>query len=218
MSKKISEIIIELNDKTDKILQNLVNQDLLLKTIVKRLNSISLLLNNDKISNNISNEISQLTEEIKSIPSILTTSTHTYVDEKSNEIEVKETIQTDPNLIRVPGMKEGIFLHKDTGIVHKKTIRGHQYAVPVQQKLLYSDGTPITMANVELLSEETGSLVSVKKLKTNATGKWTTNIQPGSYVVKVFKNKNHNREEVRHLADIVVPEDKSGTQLQDLII
>ena len=65
--------------------------------------------------------------------------------------------------------------------------------VAVQQQIVYNDGKSICLASVEIFDSNNKS---IKKLKTNAMGKWMAVLMPGNYTVKVTKSGNNNKHRV----------------------
>jgi len=85
--------------------------------------------------------------------------------------------------------------------------------VPVQQKLLYSDGRAISTAKVEVFDSSSNL---VKSLKTNATGKWTNALPPGKYTIQVSKKGTSTKNAVEVQAEITIPNSTEPVQLKPL--
>lgn len=206
--RKATDVLLSIEQTVGEILEHLRNQDMLLKNIANRIGK----------NNSIQQPLPQKEEPI----------VFKNADEPTSNSSVK----------KLPGLKNGVFVNanqvggvaqtdftkelnqlngkrKDSKQIVPNKINQH-IVVPVQQKVTFADGKPITMAFVELFVNDNGNLVSYKKLKTNATGKWTLNLPAGEYVVKVFKNRNFNNEEVRIETAIVVPQSNESVQLETI--
>lgn len=83
--------------------------------------------------------------------------------------------------------------------------------VPVQQKLLYPDGRAISTAKVEVFDDKSNL---VKTLKTNATGKWTNALPPGNYTIQVSKKGTSTKNAVEAQVEITVPTSSEPVQLK----
>lgn len=206
--RKASDVLLSIEQTVSEILEHLRNQDMLLKNIANRINK-----------NNANQQpIPQKEEQV--------------IFKDADEPKINSSVK------KLPGLKEGVFVNanqvggvaqtdftkelnqlngkrKENKPIVSNKINQH-VVVPVQQKVTFADGKPITMASVELLINDNGNLVSYKKIKTNATGKWTLNLPAGEYVVKVFKNRNFNNEEVRIETAIVVPQSNESVQLETI--
>lgn len=214
-----TEVILEIESKVNKILSYITTQDFMLKNIANRISKLEKAIASPEFKDIKKEEASKVEP-------------NTNKDEEFPDFEKQP--QVNSSVTKMPGLKEGIFVNKDQVNVNrnassasiesqiadmnKKTTRKNQHAtVPVQQRVTYVDGTPIAMASVELLINNNGVLESFKKLKTNATGKWTNAIPSGEYLIKVFKSKNFNKNEVRIEMAINVPDNGSSVQLNDLV-
>jgi len=200
--RKASDVLLSIEQTLNEILSHLRNQDMLLKNIANR----------------IKNNPQPQKEEA--------------LFKDADELKINSSVK------KLPGLKDGVFvsanqvggvaqtdftkelnqlngkIKENKSIVPNKV--NQHIVVPVQQKVIFADGKPITMASVELLVNDNGNLVSYKKIKTNATGKWTLNLPAGEYVVKVFKNRNFNNEEVRIETAIIVPQSNDPVQLETI--
>lgn len=76
----------------------------------------------------------------------------------------------------------------------------------VQQRVLYPDGKSVQSAKVEIFVLENGQTpVLVENKKTNAAGKWSGQLPPGTYAVKVFKKGTSKRPTVEAQELVTVP-------------
>lgn len=88
---------------------------------------------------------------------------------------------------------------------------GSARKTPVQQKILYSDGTVLALASVSILNT---NKELVKQVKTSMAGKWSAALLPGVYEVRINKDKKTNRSEVRFTYNITVNESALTLELE----
>lgn len=71
----------------------------------------------------------------------------------------------------------------------------------VQEKLTYGDGKVIILAQVEIF-DLSGNLVD--KRKTNNTGKWTSSLMPGKYLIRIAKQRTSTKAQATGQYEILV--------------
>lgn len=88
--------------------------------------------------------------------------------------------------------------------------------VSVSQQVLYSDNSPMYLAHVEIFTLN-GTLV--KKIRTNANGKWAAPLNPGEYSIRVFKRLDDGaiKKPVEFTYEIEIPSSKEKIMLESLI-
>lgn len=79
--------------------------------------------------------------------------------------------------------------------------------LPVCQKLIYHTGAPIRLCNVEIFNSKGSRL---KKIRTNSSGKWNSNLFPGAYKIRIYKSAVDKYAQIDDTYDIMIPSDKSG--------
>lgn len=84
-----------------------------------------------------------------------------------------------------------------------------QNAIPVQQRVVDKNGKSIFLAEVEIIDTNTGN--SLPKTKTNGTGKWSTALPVGNYKVFIRKRESSTQPKIEVAQDIQV--DGSSNQL-----
>lgn len=80
--------------------------------------------------------------------------------------------------------------------------------LPVVQKLIYHTGAPIRLCNVEILDHKG---VKLKKIRTNHVGKWTSNLFPGVYSVKIYRSAVDKYSQIDDTYNITIPPNQSGS-------
>lgn len=91
-----------------------------------------------------------------------------------------------------------------------------QNSIPVQQRIVDKGGKSVFLADVEVVSHETGEMVS--KTRTNGTGKWQAVLGIGGYRVTIRKRESLTKEKVEVAQDIQVDGSESPLELQVMII
>jgi hypothetical protein len=154
--------------------------------------------NQDLLAKTLNNKISQLEKRLE------------------NQPVTKPVPASVPIQKQMPGLKPGIQL-KETGPNKNQLVKSigtnpeqlHK-SVPVQQMVLFPNGTGVAMAHVEIFS---GSSL-VKNLKTNTVGKWTNALSPGPYTIHVFKKATNTSQAIESTKDIEVPDSAEPVQLE----
>jgi hypothetical protein len=194
--RKASDIIVELEAKIDTLSRHIQNID----------NNIKLILNRLSQNNTIktpslppdSNEISGVKKS--NLPEIYPNVVAGYYG--SEEIK-SDNIQP---IKKVEEEKDFDFPQVETE--NSTTTPGRKVAV--QQRITYSDGKNICLANVEI---KNASGVSIKKLRTNAMGKWIAVLEPGNYIVSVLKSANKTNPDVELSNSVVIQESDRPIEL-----
>lgn len=200
MTRKATDVLIELEQAVNKLLALSSNQDLLLKNINNRISSLEKTLQK-------STQIVKSTEVVK--PAEVVPPKRTMpglkpgisIDSLQQQAQQAQPIQTieDEDDIEID--------HKPSGQrrINRYSAGEKNKTVPVQQRVLYQDGKNVCLANVEIFQDDK----LVKSLKTNASGKWTYALNPGKYTVAVGKRATSNKSEVDMKFDIeITPADK----------
>jgi hypothetical protein len=174
--KKTTDLLIEMDQKLDKILGIIANQDLLLKTL--------------------NNKFSKLNK-----PTTITTNTTENPTISNYQREFSDSVSDDE------------FVQINTDHFDAEIQKSNGKKVAVQQRIVYSDGKNICLANVQITG---GTLKAPKKLKTNSMGKWLAALEPGEYVVSVNKSGNKNKQNIAISMNITIPESDKPIELPQL--
>ncbi len=193
--RKATDILLSIEQKVQLILGHNKNQDLLMKTLLNRLQALEEQTPAPSIVENVDPKTKQQLPGLKPgvrIGSQITRETTEVPEEKIDTIELESKPTGQRRDLRyVPSNYDG-------------------KPIPVQQKLLYEDGRAIVTAQVEILSN--GNLV--KSLKTNATGKWTNTLNPGTYTVRFSKKATSTQKAVEAETTIDIPVSQEPVQLK----
>jgi len=185
--KKATDILVEINQKVDKLLGMVANHDLLLKTLNNKLNKTN------------------IPTENLNIP---------QVPLKTNIPGLKPGVVLGPNgLEQKEIVSDDEFVQVNTDHLDAEIQKSNGKKVAVQQRVTYADGSNICLANVEITGN---NLKAPKKLKTNAMGKWLIALEPGQYVVAITKSANKNKQGIAISMNITIPESDKPVELPQL--
>lgn len=82
--------------------------------------------------------------------------------------------------------------------------------VAVQQRVLYADGKNICLASVEIKDVKG---ITIKKMRTNAMGKWISSLDPGQYFVQIRKAATKSNPDVEMNFPISIQESDRPIEL-----
>ncbi len=116
-------------------------------------------------------------------------------DEQPGQIEVATEIVGQRRDLRYP----------DQPVQERKT--------PIQQRILYKDGKPVTLAKIEVL-DAAGHVIWGGK--TNNMGKWNQLLVPGTYTINVLRKGTATKPPVEISYTIDVPKSIQPVQLPDV--
>jgi hypothetical protein len=88
--------------------------------------------------------------------------------------------------------------------------------IPVMQRIVDKNGKSVFLADVEIIQSE--NMQTVVKTRTNGAGKWMQSLPIGTYRVFVRKRESLNKEKLEIVQDIQVDGSKSPLELQTMII
>lgn len=179
--RKATDILLDLEGKIDKILAYVATIDLNYKLLLNRIGSFP----QDPLPTNTTNKAVLLQEENKI----------------NKQVQEQEVIFTDVDQDSV-----------DDKSNKKRTSRATTDGklVPVQQRIIYPDGSNVCVAKVEI--KDTDNKI-VKQMRTNNVGKWILSLQPGTYNVSIAKMRSTNKPEVDINYNITVPDSDAVVEL-----
>lgn len=96
-----------------------------------------------------------------------------YAGEKQFETEQKEVSNFRPAL------------PKPEVVENQQPIQQDKGTITVTQRVVNGEGKSLFLADVAIVDNITGK--QMRKLKTNASGSWTTTLNPSSYLIKIKK-------------------------------
>ena len=209
MTRKVSDIVVDLEKDVKDIKTLLSNNKFLYEVLLGKINAISKHLLSNKEDNVEFIEVKN-TSVKSNTPDIITgIDNNVNSDNKINHvIEQRKTI---------PGLKSDVIL-KDNKLIHERAIPESAKAsankfTPTQQKILYPDGTAVSNANVEIKLNDNICF----KTKTNTAGKWTYGLNPGIYSLRIYKKGNGKKPEVNINTTINILESKKPHILNNIV-
>ncbi len=206
-TRKATDVLISIESKLEALLNYHKSQDLNLKILSNKLNSLTEAL--PKALENIK-------EKPPSPKFIVEMADSPHVEKISSEKNLQ--IETSPTGIRRTSrdFQEDNFTDYDQKVETKKIAPiADGKIVQVTQRVVDKNQKSIFLADVEIKNVN-GEVV--QKIKTNSVGKWSTNLEPGQYRVNVYKRENASRQKINISQDISVDSVKSIQILSDLIV
>lgn len=204
--KKVTEVIQEIKIEVTEILAHVRNIDLKYTLVLDRLNKLV-----SPAAPKSSVPVTPAT--IKLIPESPEIIFPEYQPNKTSDLKSKlqsalEQAQQDQEAedqITVAAQQDG----------KRRNLRQHSEnqirQIPVHQRIIYPDGKPVYMANVEIFEATTQNVV--KQTKTNQVGKWLASLSPGEYQIKIFKGGNSLKGKVELNYRVTIPNQDSTVDL-----
>jgi hypothetical protein len=193
MEKKVSDIILELEDKINLILGFVKTNDLNNKLILDRLNKLG-----DKqfFAQIFAQKVAQRT-----FPQIEMDDEHTKMAKEAaiQDLAVADPIVSkDPVLIKKTNDELPI-LEEDPGVQPgRRDIRvpgtPDSKKTVVSQKLLYPDGKVAVLATVKVYDMQNKL---IKQTRTNSGGKYTVSLSPGKYMISIYKPATTDKPQIK---------------------
>ncbi len=239
-ARKATDVLLELESKIDILLSIVRNQDLNIKLLSNKLNSLleKASVENNKIIVEAVNNITQTTSE-KSIP--ISSENRILVDTNPQGFRRTSRPETfsgdntylsksDPNatvtfpmqIPKMPAAAEVVVPEQATSVVKnkKENFKNKEApttdSFPVVQRIVDKNGKSVFLADVEIINVTDNS--SVAKTRTNGTGKWMTSLPVGQYKVFVRKRESLSKEKVEVAQDIQIDGTASTVELQTMIL
>ena len=233
--RKATDVLLELETKIDVLLSIVRNQDLNIKVLSNKLNSL------------IANKTVVATNQPPQITVEAVNTNFTMVPEPKQQIpissEEKIPIDDNPKGFRRTSRPEtysgdNTYLPKKTvdpkfpvqmpaeAIVPKEALtkapppveqlkeNSHINSVPVQQRVVDKNGKSVFLADVSIIKS---SGEKIFKGRTNGTGKWMAALVPDTYKVIISKRESLTKEKVDLIQEIIVDGNTTPLDLQTLI-
>ena len=131
---------------------------------------------------------------------------------KQDPIMSNERMQTPPAATGLPEVK----VSDDQVTINKKNnkepFKGN---IPVIQRIVDDNGKSVFLADVEVMSH---SGASIFKTRTNGTGKWMASLPIGNYKVIIRKRESVTKEKIESVQSIEIDGAQSPLELQAMII
>lgn len=157
-----TEVLLNIEDKINSIYNFMQNLDNTTKLILNRLNNLE--------RNNLNNQPKVITSFGVSAPSV-----SAPLDDPSLK---KEKNSNKKAKINTPKKLEE---------TQPQNLDESKKIVSVSQKILHSNGSEATFADVELFDSDGNSITTTK---TNTSGRWIKTLNPGNYKAKIYKKGN----------------------------
>lgn len=182
--RKASDILLMLEAKVETLSKHIENVD----------NNIKLILNRLAANNAIK-------QGVYSKEEVISDKNDKIADTMNNIV-----LEQNKSAKKVEEEKDYDFPQVEDDLLPKASGR----KVAVQQRITYSDGKNICLANVEI-KNSVGQ--SIKKMRTNAMGKWIAVLEPGNYMVNILKSANKTNPDVDLNFPISIPESDRPIEL-----
>lgn len=233
--RKATEVLLELETKIDVLLSIVRSQDLNIKVLSNKLNS--LIANKPSVNSNQPSPVTIETENTTfrvvqdqklQIPIFAeeklqidenpkgfrrTSRPETYSGDNTSlpkKSDPKFPVQVPPAEAIVP--KEA--LSKTSPQVEQPKENSNPYIVPVQQRVVDKNGKSVFLADVTIIKTNGDKIF---KGRTNGTGKWMTTLVPDTYKVVISRRDSFTKERVDLSQEIVVDGKTSPLELPMLI-
>lgn len=196
--RKISDIIVSLEDKVNSLLKVVAVYDMNLKNVLDRVN---------KIYKYISELEKQAEADMKNMqenkePAIVS-SPEIFIDEEREIVAQRKTSRV-ATPIELP-------------VKEKKTAQqmGPEKKVSVLQRVTDHTGKDLFMADVTIMNENKEVIL---KAKTNAAGKWQAQLRPGNYITHIVKTDSATKKKVEAMQNLTVADTNAPMMLPVVII
>lgn len=200
--RKATDVLLSLENKVETLTKLVANQDMLLKIIANRTNSIF-------------SYIEELKKEYQE--QVVAQAKATQSEDQEEEPKIvsspaPEQVITEADLSKQVGEKRGM---RAPSPEQEKMAAQDGRKVPVMQRVSDSTGKDLFMSQV-VISDESGK--EVYKTKTNAVGKWQASLKPGQYTVHISKTNTVNKKVLEGTQKITVNNSSSTITLPVAII
>jgi len=212
LTRKASEVLLDLEAKLNKLLAEQSNTNNLLKVIANRLGSPQQPI--------MQQPVPQQPQQAPLMPG-LKPGVRLENGVLVNDSPASDNEVFDPNG-QLAGQKVETEYKMEMETSPKGERRGARYTnqepqkrnVTITQKVLYPNGKNVCLARIEVFDME-GNLVT--SAKTNSTGKWSAQLpSEQDYVINVIKKASASKPEINKSFEISVPNQSAPLQLKDL--
>lgn len=235
--RKASEVLLELENKIDVTLGLIRSQDLNIKILSNKLNSL-LEAVNSKSNNNQKIIVEAVDVSASQKPVTVSSEFNIKLDEAPNgfrrtsrpetfagdDAYLSQNIKYPVQIPKAPPGREpeNIIVPKEAtskAVPNKEKIQStvqNENSIPVTQRVVNSHGKSLFLAEVEILSLP--NMQSVSKTRTNGIGKWSAPLGIGDYRVIIHKFETSSKEKLESIQDIRVDGSQSPYELSAIII
>lgn len=236
--RKATDVLLDLESKIDSLINNLKNQDLLLKVMSNKLNSLIEKADKQPIKQTVKQTpMSETANNAAQFVNSLARSASVEVDSKNVLISSEDNIPLSAphqNFSRTSRPEtfagDNAFLKKESKpkeavitIKNKKEevdapkipVKNSGQSIPIMQRVVDKNGKSIFLAEVEV-SNSAGD--QVFKGRTNGTGKWMASLPIASYKVVIRKKESITKQTIEVSQNINVDGSNSQIELPVLIM
>lgn len=225
MSEQKEDSLLELHAKLDMLLTIIRSQDLNIKILSNKVNT---LLNNQVNQVKVPN-ISIEADNIKPQTEIYISSEKSLQVEKepvgfrrTSRPETFSNVKSKPKEepVQKPIVAEAMIDLNQAQNINKEEVNlekneQKENSIPVEQRVLDVNGKSIFLADVEVIDIKTGDKVT--KVRTNGIGKWSCMLRVGKYKLIISKRDSISKEKSQVMQDIVVDGSAVPLKLPNLI-
>lgn len=237
--RKASDVILDLENKLNKVLQKIDNISFTQNIILNKLNQSQ--------KNEITKPQPQLggvfaeAADVKSLKAEPTRSNTISVSDNNVSVDnfpvghrrtsrhenyIEKNVQTNDegfsNQIQIPHVKGSQVLSNNVGTEVEPpqeldVIKEHSNLelVPVVQRVVDGNGKSVFMADVQIL--QVPGLERKAKIRTGGTGKWSSTLAPGKYRALIKKRDRITKQDMQTTFDFIVNNEASTLELDTLI-
>lgn len=199
--RKATDVLIDVETKVNELLAYVKNIDLKMAILLDKLNSFT--AETPKKQVHVETPDVEFPPYQPSAPSPFTSTPDMkrklqMALEQAQESELADEITAE---VKQSGKRRNLRFHGES----------QSRQIPVQQRIVYSDGKNVYMANVEIF-DSNNKLVN--KTTTDQVGKWKIPLPPGKYTISVSKAGTPLKPKVELRYEETVPEQDSTVELE----
>lgn len=241
--RKATDVLLSLENKVETLLSIIRSQELNIKVLSNKLNSVM-----EKLSEEKSTQPKFSVEAVNTSPVLA----QPKLDEKNLYISSEEQlpVEKNPTGFRRTSRPEtfsgdDMYLNRGQDAVAfpvqvpknvkdemdivvpdkalnvkptqvKKEADAAPQSVPVIQRIVDKNGKSVFLADVEIINKSTGE--QIYKTRTNGTGKWMASLAAGAYKISIIKREAVTKDRIQVNQEIIVDGKQSPFELETLII
>jgi len=210
-SRKASDILLSIEKKLDQIVGLISSNDLTMKIVANKLQSLIDIGNDDNHPNNL-DEINK-NNLLPTVSLLSPQKEEIFINSEFNIEEDKAPSGTR----RTSRSSSDIFDFETKE--NNKTVSPETYnsdrKIPIVQRVVDKNGKSLFLAEVEVLNENS---VQVCKVKTNSVGKYQAQLPPGNYKIIIRKNEPLSNSKLEGIQEIKVNSESKLLELPIIII
>lgn len=228
LTRKATDVLLNIEQQVSEILGYVKNQDMLIKALMNRL---AVLERSGQpihsampspITESTSKQLGNSSQQLPGLkPGVVIKGdlNNKHIIKPINQQQLESPNIDFPSYDSNSDIKESTIEVDNIPIGKRRTSRYvDDQNITVQQKVLYPDGKCVSSARIEIFTKlpNSDNLVLVQNKKTNATGKWTGQLPPGNYLIKVFKKGTGKTPNIETQQTVIVPNSDDTVQLKPI--